>query len=104
MEKIEKRTEISMEYGLLGEKFDLFSKIARNQDDRWDRNQWNVKDFEITEQRQYNCGGQILIYCNITNKISNVEHEVIYISPAELKDNLKMYDWGENSNKIIGGK
>ena len=95
MEKIEKRTEISMEYGLLGEKFDLFNKITQNQDERRERNQWNISNFKITEQRQYNCGGQTLNYYNVTNKISNVEHEIIYISPAKLEDNLKMYDWGE---------
>ena len=98
MEKIENRTEISMEYDLLGEKFDLFDEITRNYDDRWERNQWNVKDFKITEHRRYNCSGQILIYCDVTNKISSVTYEDIWISPADLEDNLKMYDWGERWN------
>ena len=95
MEKIEKKTEISMEYGLLGEKFDLFNEIARNQDDRWEKNQWDVKDFVIKEHQRYICNEQTLIYCNVTNKISNVIHNDIWINMAELRENLKMYDWGE---------
>ena len=48
MEKIEKKTKISMEYGLLGEKFDLFNRIAQNQDERWEKNQWDISDFGFT--------------------------------------------------------
>jgi hypothetical protein len=94
MEKVENRTVNYSEFGLLGVKMDLFGIITHNRDERWLRNRWNVSDFKITESRRLNFGKKSLVYYDITNKITNVAINIL-ISPTDLEDYLKMYDWGE---------
>ena len=94
MEKVENRTVNYSEFGLLSKKIDLYEIISHNRDERWLSNRWNKSDFKITENRRLNFGCKSLIYYDIANKIANVAINIL-ISPTDLEDYLKMYDWGE---------
>ena len=95
MEKVENRTVNYSEFGLSSEKLDLFDIIAHNRDERWLRNRWNKSDFKITESRRLNFRSQILVYYDITNKITNVTIEDVLTSPTDFEDSLKTYNWGK---------